>query len=126
MKIIALGDIHGRTAWKQIVANMDFDRVVFVGDYFDSRDNHTGAEQVQNFKEIIAYKKANMQKVVLLFGNHDFHYLNMVNETYSGFQVVHHKIIQNCCTKPWIRICCKCVLYTKILCSRMQVLQKPG
>ena len=36
-KIIVIGDIHGRTIWKQIVAaNPDADLFVFIGDYFDS------------------------------------------------------------------------------------------
>ena len=29
MRIIALGDTHGRTDWKQITANEKFDKVVF-------------------------------------------------------------------------------------------------
>ena len=36
MKIIALGDIHGRTIWKQIISKEIFDRMAFIGDYFDA------------------------------------------------------------------------------------------
>ena len=36
MKTIFIGDIHGRSIWKDIVARENADRVVFIGDYFDS------------------------------------------------------------------------------------------
>ena len=86
VRIIALGDTHGRTNWKQIISNEKFDKVVFMGDYFDTYEDISPEQQKENFKDIIAYKKANMNKVVLLFGNHDFHYLRNINETYSGYQ----------------------------------------
>jgi predicted MPP superfamily phosphohydrolase len=86
MKTIALGDTHGRTNWKDIVAKETFDKVVFIGDYLDTHDDVSGATQLENLKEIIAYKKENMDKVVLLIGNHDFHYLATSKNQYSGFQ----------------------------------------
>ena len=74
MKIITIGDIHGRPIWKKIVAdNPDTDTFIFVGDYFDSFD-YSAAEQIYNFKEIIEFKKANFLKVILLLGNHDVIY----------------------------------------------------
>lgn len=87
MKIIAIGDIHGRADWKRIVSGETFDKVVFVGDYFDTRDGISPTQQKDNFREILEFKKANPDKVVLLFGNHDYHYLKGVEETYSGFQM---------------------------------------
>lgn len=86
MKIIALGDTHGRNKWKQVVSREQFDKLIFIGDYFDSRGGISAATQKENFKEILAYKKRNPEKVVLLIGNHDFHYLDGVDETYSGYQ----------------------------------------
>lgn len=83
MKLIAIGDIHGRDIWKEIV-NQEFDKCVFIGDYFDSFDI-PGDVQLNNFLDIIEFKKNNVDKVVLLIGNHDFHYLDF-NEHYSGFQ----------------------------------------
>lgn len=86
VKIIAIGDIHGRDIWKDIVGSQTFDKVIFMGDYFDSKTNiHPLAEQ-NNFRDIVAFKKANSDRVVLLFGNHDYHYLRTVYETYSNFQ----------------------------------------
>ena len=38
MKLVAIGDIHGRDIWKQIVETEQPNTVVFVGDYFDSFD----------------------------------------------------------------------------------------
>ncbi|KAA6438452.1 hypothetical protein FEM33_17350 [Dyadobacter flavalbus] len=86
MKLIAIGDIHGRNAWKEIIKSTDADKIVFVGDYFDSKDLVLAKEQIDNFNQILALKRNNPNKVVLLFGNHDFHYLSEAGEQYSGFQ----------------------------------------
>ena len=88
MRIIALGDTHGRTIWKDIVAKEldSSDKIVFIGDYFDTHYDETPEQQLSNFNDIIEFKKANMDKVMVLIGNHDFHYLSGINESYSGFQ----------------------------------------
>lgn len=88
-KIIALGDTHGVNKWKEIV-KQSFDKVIFLGDYFDSFSIKFG-EQYENFMAILDFKKANPDKVVLLFGNHDFHYIT--NERYSGYQLENADII---------------------------------
>ena len=86
MKIIAIGDTHGRNDWKQIINDNEFDKIVFIGDYFDTYENISGKEQLSNFRDIIQYKKDNLDKVVLLIGNHDYHYMEYVDERYSGYQ----------------------------------------
>ena len=88
MKIVALGDTHGRLNWKDIVAKEleSSDKIVFIGDYFDTHDDVSPEQQITNFMDILEFKVANMDKVVLLIGNHDFHYLSGINESYSGFQ----------------------------------------
>jgi hypothetical protein len=86
MKILALGDTHGRTVWKTFAEKEDFDLLLFVGDYFDTHDDITPRQQIDNFKDIIRYKEQQAGKVVLLFGNHDFHYLKSASHPYSGFQ----------------------------------------
>lgn len=84
MHIVAIGDIHGRTQWKQIVEMEDLaTRIVFIGDYFDSW-HVNGADQIENFKEILELKRANPEKVILLMGNHDFQYV-YPGERYSGY-----------------------------------------
>jgi predicted phosphodiesterase len=85
MKLIAIGDIHGRSDWKEIVKNNDFDKVVFIGDYFDTHENIFPKQQIKNFNEIIKCKEKNPDKVVLLLGNHDYHYLPSVTDQYGGF-----------------------------------------
>lgn len=94
MRIIVIGDIHGRSVWREILEKEEFDFVVFLGDYFDSFD-HTAAEQIHNFKEIIAYKMANNHKCILLIGNHDAQYMPRSFDPYiEGFNMEHHASIQ--------------------------------
>lgn len=87
MKVIAIGDVHGRSDWKRVAEKEieTCDKLVFIGDYFDSWDK-SAQEQMENFNEIIELKKRYADKVVLLIGNHDFHYMTAANQTYSGFQ----------------------------------------
>lgn len=85
MTTIVLGDTHGRDAWKKIVNTEEFDRIIFIGDYFDSYDIPF-EKQGNNFLDIIEYKKSGEKEVILLFGNHDYHYLPGIYEHYSGFQ----------------------------------------
>ena len=84
MKTIIIGDIHGRNIWKEIVSKESYDRVIFVGDYFDSFDI-PGLDQIHNFNEICNFAKSSEKEVVLLVGNHDLHYMN-IGQKYSGFQ----------------------------------------
>jgi predicted phosphodiesterase len=85
-KVIAIGDIHGRDAWIEIVKReSDADKIVFIGDYFDSFDIPFES-QLANFLALIEYKRSFPDKIVLLLGNHDYHYLLGVQDRYSGFQ----------------------------------------
>ena len=88
MKTVVLGDTHGRSNWKMAIYQEEpVDRVIFIGDYFDSFDI-SGVEQIDNFKQIIKYKEDNPQvEVVLLIGNHDHHYFPEIGYTgTSGYQ----------------------------------------
>ena len=87
MKTLVLGDTHGRSTWKLAINQEKPDRVIFIGDYFDSFEI-SGIEQIDNFKQIIKYKEDNPQvEVVLLIGNHDHHYFPEVGYTgTSGYQ----------------------------------------
>ena len=71
-------DIHGRLFWKNSINEFadKVDKIIFLGDYLDSYPNEgiTRKEAITNFEEIIEYKLNNMDKVILLFGNHDSHY----------------------------------------------------
>lgn len=87
MKIVALGDIHGRDSWEKIAQEEldSCDKFIFIGDYFDSFDIPFSV-QMDNFKNILDLKRKNMDKVVLLFGNHCYHYLKGIHDVYSGYQ----------------------------------------
>lgn len=87
MKTLVIGDIHGRTQWKYITANEEYDRIVFLGDYFDSHENITHEDQLKNFEDILTFKSDSPDKVVLLYGNHDHSYYN--NERCSGYNPVY-------------------------------------
>ena len=87
MKTVIIGDIHGHDSWKQVVAQeQDADRFVFVGDYFDSF-TVTGVVQIHNFKEIIEFKTTTDKEVIMLIGNHDYHYFPEIGDSStSGYQ----------------------------------------
>lgn len=89
-----IADIHGRSKWKEIIKNPQVTKWVFIGDYFDDKNGgYSANRQIKNFKEIVEFKKANPDKVILLVGNHDFHYLKGVNEHYSSYQFGYAKNI---------------------------------
>jgi hypothetical protein len=89
MKLVAIGDIHGRDYWKQIIdQEQDADIFVFVGDYFDSF-TIKGADQINNFLDIIEFKKQSKVPVILLLGNHDYHYYPGIEDNgTSGYQTL--------------------------------------
>ena len=70
MTIVPIGDLHGRNTWKE-VPNADIH--VFIGDYTDSF-HKTDKEIMDNLLDVIEFKKANPDKVILLWGNHDVQY----------------------------------------------------
>jgi len=88
MRTLVLGDTHGRSLWKSIVEQEKPDRLIFIGDYFDSFDIK-GVDQINNFQDIIAYKQSGQCEVVMLIGNHDHHYFPEIGDTgTSGYQTL--------------------------------------
>ena len=82
-KILVFGDIHGRTFWKEPSEKLitEVDKIIFLGDYLDSYpdewdDKHTREDDIYNFLEIIHFKTKHKDKVILLLGNHDYHYIS--------------------------------------------------
>lgn len=78
MKILAIGDIHGRTNWKELVEQNEGYHFVFAGDYCDPYYDIEGVDEesaIENLLEIIQFKKNNIDDVTLLIGNHDSQYL---------------------------------------------------
>lgn len=87
LKTVIIGDIHGRPIWKDIIEKENPDRVVFLGDYFDSFEIPR-IFQINNFENIINFKIDNPQiEIILLIGNHDFHYFPEIgDQNMTGFQ----------------------------------------
>lgn len=71
MKTLFLGDIHGRDIWKDIINKENPDKVIFIGDYFDSF-NILWDIQLLNFLDIMEFKKNSEKEVITLLGNHIF------------------------------------------------------
>ena len=76
--MLVIPDIHGRTFWKEAVKDHENELIIFLGDYLDP---YTGLEDIskkdayENFIEILEFKKAHMNNVILLLGNHDCTYV---------------------------------------------------
>jgi hypothetical protein len=111
IKIMSIGDIHGRNTWKvpvfgsvqnyehwrrevdngilefmsdQYPKLQSLDKIVFVGDYVDSFDV-SNVDMLRNLEEIIHFKKTYPEKVVLLLGNHDVQYF-VPDQICSGYR----------------------------------------
>lgn len=85
-KTIVIGDIHGRDCWKAIYEKEKPNRMIFVGDYFDSFDIPSEKQQ-NNFLDICAFKKSGVCEVIMLIGNHDHHYFHSIGYTgTTGYQ----------------------------------------
>lgn len=86
-KTIVIGDVHGTQWWRYIVDTQEFDHVIFIGDYLDTHEKISAVEQLRNLEDIIAFKKANPDKVTLLIGNHDHLYWpGNTHTNVSGYQ----------------------------------------
>lgn len=87
MKLQLVPDIHGRPFWESVDVKHN-DYVVFLGDYFDPYpDDDTSMydnDMITNFCKILALKEANMKKVVLLLGNHDYSAIKNTKEYYCS------------------------------------------
>lgn len=75
--IVINPDIHGRTFWKDS-KDLPAEKIVFLGDYLDPYyfEGISKIDALENFKEILEFKKANKDKVILLLGNHCEEYID--------------------------------------------------
>ena len=95
MKIVVLGDIHGRDIWKEIVAeDYDADCFVFLGDYVSSHDRrlmYNDEAQINNLKDILDFAEFENAmtpgRVILLRGNHDMQHLGYYWAECSGINL---------------------------------------
>ena len=74
-------DIHGRTFWKNAINKFPINeypnlKIIFLGDYLDPYEfeHITKQNAILNFEDIINTTKSD-NRITLLLGNHDYHYL---------------------------------------------------
>lgn len=87
MKILVLGDTHGRSVWYDIILKEnDVDKIIFLGDYVSTNNPYITPEvQISELTKILTYKDINKDKVILLRGNHDIQHLGYSWAECSGF-----------------------------------------
>ena len=86
VKTLVLGDIHGRTIWKDIIEHEQPDLTIFLGDYVSTHDyGVTEQSQIDNLENILKYKESHPDKVVMLRGNHDIQHLGYYWAECSGY-----------------------------------------
>lgn len=94
MKVNVIGDIHGRICWKDLVDDSAIN--VFVGDYFDPYDRTiTFTDLAANFIDIVNYKYDHPDNVILLYGNHDLHYVDNSTGKSTRYNWLHATEISN-------------------------------
>ena len=100
--ILIIPDIHGRLFWISATRKYPDLPVIFLGDYLDPYtfyEDILPSEALANFKEILDFKKANMDRVTLLFGNHDIHYfdkdMNSSRKDKEHYEVIHQIFSEN-------------------------------
>lgn len=89
--IIIIPDVHGRDFWRWTIAQRkEEDTIVFLGDYLDPYEDEWiyWSDAYKGLLDIIALKQENPEKVMLLLGNHDLHYIfpSLRGSRYNEYQ----------------------------------------
>ena len=71
MKILSVGDIHGKSIWNTINADL-YDRIYFAGDLYDAFE-YTQKQIHSNALELVQWAR-DAGNVFFCIGNHDAHY----------------------------------------------------
>ena len=77
-KVLIVPDVHGRKFWHKAEEMIDeVDQVVFLGDYLDPypHEGITFDDAIEELGSILDFKEKYSDKVTLLVGNHDMHYI---------------------------------------------------
>lgn len=76
-RLYIIPDVHGRDFWRKTVAENPEGDFIFLGDYIDPYPDEGISEEdsFMGFKDIIRLKEEHPDRVTLLWGNHDLHYL---------------------------------------------------
>ncbi len=101
MKTIILGDIHGRTCWKDIIAKEKPDFTIFLGDYITSHENISDEIQINNLLEILNYKELNPKSCILLRGNHDLQCLFGNSGLWACYPEPSRKLLSICSSEEF-------------------------
>lgn len=110
--ILVIPDVHGRDFWREPCKDIEkYSQVIFLGDYLDPYgfDNITLAEALTGFTDIIALAEAHPDKVTLLLGNHDLHYMTSeagMSSRHSYWMADHASPIFNE-KRPLFRLACE-------------------
>jgi len=78
MKVLVVPDVHGSREWEaaKSFTQDSYDRIVFMGDYFDVRGENKWPEQGENFEAICAFVRQDPERRKALLGNHDWSYIS--------------------------------------------------
>ena len=76
-KVLIIPDVHGRTFWKDAIKGREDWKIIFLGDYLDPYcyEGINYEMALDNFKDILDFKRAHPENVTLLIGNHDCTYV---------------------------------------------------
>lgn len=80
-KYLLVPDVHGREFWREPVTKVLSDdsdmHIIFFGDYVDPypAENVTTEKALSVFHDILSLKDENPDRITLLLGNHDLHYI---------------------------------------------------
>lgn len=94
MKILILGDIHGRDFWIEPCKDINnFDKIIFLGDYHDPYPYQVSDRVSRHMlrDKLVPFVESNQDKVICLKGNHDYNYLSC--RMAPRYDYYHHKEI---------------------------------
>lgn len=93
MKILIIPDIHETSYYKSYLDKVnDYDKIIFLGDYFDYHGKKPDGDACANFREICEFKRKYNDKVDMLIGNHDNTYIS--DDMTNSFQYVNEAKIE--------------------------------
>ena len=105
MKILIIGDVHGRNFWIEPCSHInEFDKIIFLGDYHDPYpyevSQNTSRHRLRD--ELLPFILDHQDKIICLFGNHDGNYL--VGDMADRFDMFHANEIKNYLLKMNIKL----------------------
>lgn len=116
-QVVVIPDVHGRTFWKEFLKGKENEQIIFLGDYVDPypHEGITDTQALENFKEIIQFKKDHPDNTILLFGNHDCSYLYSTKICNCRYSYKHSKELQQLFrdNKDLFQVAYECILDKK-------------